>query len=394
MEPARNRHETDTEIYSTITSNSSLFDWANGVLLFLNELYPQTSGVMIRFDRDPVQSVVVGVNGKLEAIWPQGWITTFDYWGYSAAGQEIAGRKTDVPGSIQHEYTTALRESGLGRYLWYRWTLKGALSYALLIVSDDPPTRSLMNFLEHLRPLIGHAVGDLNRRSSQEEHERVLAGISGSLNHKVRHIRGCLIGIRDDRSNSISPEARVMIERAELSLSGIAQIAQDITDLLRLLRAPLPLHPISMKTILTETCMQLDEQIGRYKADIIIEGAFPIVSVNHMGILLVMRHMIMAAIIRIHPGRARIRIGVDVSGGEFARVTLWPASIDRYESDACSENHSHDAALRHLLIRQGIERMGGRCCDEFEDSGDGSIWFELRQYPAVSTHRTQIVLTG
>ncbi len=394
MEPARHRHEAVSGIERTLMSNSSLFDKANAFLRLLNDLYPNTSGVIIRFDRDPVQSLVVGAVSKLETIWSPGWMVTSSYWGIAGNGPADPGGKTEVPGSIRHDYLIALRELGLERPVWYRWSQEGALSCALLIASEGPTPRSLLNLVEHLRPLIGIAFQDTLRRSCMDEHERMLSGISNSLSHKARLLRGCLTGIRDDRSSSISPEMRVLIEQAELNVSGVAQVAQDIMDFLRLTRAALPLHPISMKTILTETCMQLDDPISRYGTELAIVGPSPIVSVNHMGILLVMRHLIMDAIIRMSPLRAGIRVSVDVSGSEFARVTLSSTAIDRSESDERPERHFHDGGLRQILIRQGIERMGGRCCPEFEDSGDGSVWFELRQYPAMSTHRTQIVSAG
>lgn len=428
MELTGPKHEVIRDIHQAMILNTSVQGIASAVLALFPLLDADLSGAIVMCDFEQSRATVIGTIPSSEVLWNVGWVAPFEYWGirYRNSDSNGEGETTDDPATLRTGYVQRLDQMSISRHARYNLIADDRMVGGLIIGTPTVFSRSLLSELRPIVDILGTAMDHalfreklivkceaIDRRLGEfseipdvasSDRDGIMSSIPFALRTPLLELKRCLAGVRDDRSTSLSSLSHKLIDRSLDILETVKAVPQAILDYQRMCHSPLSLNPISLNTILSETILQLEPLIKQFHVDLVIEGMTASVSVNHMGILLLMNHLIAHAITSSGQETGpRVRIWSSDVDGDFVRVWIQNETIEPgYDSGYSHTQSAHfiaqellgrDSALRAAIVEKGVERMGGRYGAEVSDHSE-CIWLELHRVSVVSTTRTQIIPMG
>jgi PAS domain S-box-containing protein len=349
-------------------------------------------------------AIVITDPGGRIVVWSSGAANIF---GYSA--KEIEGKPAMIlftpedqrVGYPAREMETALRERRCinerwqirksGERFWASgvmhslWDGDGRPKGFLKIVRDWTEQRLAAEKLE--RTVDERTV---KLRETVEDLEAFSYSIAHDLRSPLRAMQGFAALLREQLGTDLPPEAADYAQRISAAASRLDHLIQDILNYSRMVRAELPLGPLSPESLLREI-IDTYPNLQTKKATIQIEPGMPHVIANKAALTQVFSNILGNAVKFVAPGvHPQIAIwGEPSSLDSVASVKLFfkdngigiPAEHQVRLFDMFQRLHPRDqydgTGIGLAIVRKAVHRMGGKV-GVFSEIGKGStFWVEL-----------------
>lgn len=259
----------------------------------------------------------------------------------------------------------------------------------------------------HVSRLVGMVFDITERKELQAELERRVQERTSALQEKneqletfsytvahdlrapLRAMQGLGTVLKEDYSQSIPQEGKVLLDRIITASEKMDHLVNDLLKYTRASTAEIEQEPINLEEVLQNVLIDLGEEINRRNATIEIRHPLPAAIGSHEGIYHVFYHLIYNAIsfarpdvppkVKITSSAYDNRMRVEIQDNGIGIAPEHQERIFRMFEKLHAQDSGTGSGL--AIVRRSVERMGGSV-GVHSTPGEGStFWFDL-QMPA------------
>ena len=193
--------------------------------------------------------------------------------------------------------------------------------------------------------------------------------VAHDLRAPLRNMQGFAQALREDDADRLSPEGLLYTERISRGVVRMDQLITDLLEYSRLGRASLPLERVDLAHAVRDALAELDSDIVRTGAAVVVPPALPVVQAHRSTLVQVLVNLVGNGLKFVDAGGVPlVRVSADVHEGRVRLVVedngigIAPEHQQRvfhvFERLHGSERYP-GTGIGLAIVRRGVERMGG-----------------------------------
>jgi PAS domain S-box-containing protein len=226
-------------------------------------------------------------------------------------------------------------------------------------------------------------------REINHELDAFASTVSHDLRAPLRQLAGLADVLVEDYGDALDETGRRYARRLSSVAARMDALTQRLLEYSRVSHDDVPLGPVPLDTIVADACSQLDAEIQSRNAHVEISPGLPRVVAHDATLARVVGNLLSNAVKFVGPGvRPEIRVWAE-ERGDWMRLWVEDNGLgieprfherifrpfERLQGiDAYSGN-----GLGLAIVRQAVERMGGRAGVESEARQGSRFWIELQK---------------
>jgi signal transduction histidine kinase len=241
---------------------------------------------------------------------------------------------------------------------------------------------------ETLQAQVAERTSDLQRANAHLE--AFAATISHDLRAPLRGLQGLSQALLEDAGARLDDRNREYVEAIEHEAAAMDRLITDLLEYSRLSRADLPRAAVSLGDALNSALHAVRDDITKRRARVAVQGPQPVVRANRAVLVQVFTNLLSNAL-KFSKGTPEIRVRIEEHDGT---VRVW------FEDNGIGVSPQHHERIFHAferlhgteaypgsgiglaIVREGVERLGGRVGLESEEGRGSRFWIELPQADA------------
>jgi signal transduction histidine kinase len=246
--------------------------------------------------------------------------------------------------------------------------------------------------LEHhadtLQEQVAQRTTELQRANAQLE--AFAASVSHDLRAPLRGLQGLSQALIEDGGNRLDDRTRDYARQIVKEASLMDQLIRDLLDYSRLSRANLPVGPVRIDDVLDAALATVRREILERDAHVSVEGPMLVVRANRAVLVQVFANLLSNAlkfstrtpriVIKVEALARSVRVWFEDNG-----IGVSPQNQDRifhvFERLHGSEAYP-GTGIGLAIVREGVERLGGRVGVESREGAGSRFWIDLPQADA------------
>jgi len=234
-----------------------------------------------------------------------------------------------------------------------------------------------------LQRQVAQRTGELQRANAQLE--AFAASVSHDLRAPLRGLQGLSQALIEDAGERLDPQSRDYATQIVHEAAAMDRLIQDLLEYSRLSRADLPLAAVPLADALKTAVHNVRQDIAERRATVSIDGPAPLVRANWSVLVQVFVNLLSNAL-KFSPGAPQVRIRIDPHDDT---VRVWfedegigvAAQHHQRIFDVFERLHGGEAypgtGIGLAIVREGVERFGGRVGLESREGAGSKFWVEL-----------------
>ncbi|MBD2088726.1 CHASE3 domain-containing protein [Microcoleus sp. FACHB-1515] len=268
---------------------------------------------------------------------------------------------------------------------------RGEIVAGVVAFYDITPLRKAQEEVQQLNASLEQRVQERTAQlqEANEEMEAFSYSVAHDLRAPLRGMQGFAEALLEDYGDRLDSEGREYAQFIIASAQRLETLIQDLLAYSRLSRAELPLRAIDLNGVVAEAIQQLENDLIRSQAQMIIQFNLPSVTGHRSTLIQVVSNLISNAVKFVAEGvRPKVEISAEKQGD---RVRLWVIDNgigieDKYYSRifrVFERLHGVEAypgtGVGLAIVRKGTERMGGSVGVESKLDAGSRFWIELKE---------------
>jgi signal transduction histidine kinase len=239
-----------------------------------------------------------------------------------------------------------------------------------------------------LQEQVAQRTTELQRANAQLE--GFAASISHDLRAPLRGLQGLSQALLEDAGDRLEGHSLEYAQQIVKEAASMDQLIRDLLEYSRLSRADLTFGPVSLEDALTAAMHTVRREISERQADVLIEGAMTVVRANRAVLVQVFANLLSNAV-KFSTVTPRVLIKVEE---QQRAVRVW------FEDNGIGVSPQHHERIFHVferlhgseaypgtgiglaIVREGVERLGGRVGIESREGTGSRFWVEFPQSEA------------
>jgi PAS domain S-box-containing protein len=282
-----------------------------------------------------------------------------------------------------------------GHFIWvYRTgsTIRDLVGNVRLVVGMVEDITERMRAREEIRQLNQNLEQRVAQRTAElQEANEQLQAFTYSVSHDLRNPLGSMQGMAHEILDKHVVGNEAGEELARRLVAATARMQRNIEDLLdyaRMGRSQIPPEKVSLIVVVTQVLGQMEDEIQRRGADVLVQEPLPQVLGHRLTLVQVVTNLISNALHFVAEGkRPQVRIWAEQRGG---RVRMWvqdngigiaPDDQQRIflAFECAGRDRQPGTGLGLAIVRHGVHRMGGEVGVESELGKGSRFWIELNE---------------
>lgn len=243
--------------------------------------------------------------------------------------------------------------------------------------------RELEQHAETLQQQVAQRTHELQRANAHLE--AFAASVSHDLRAPLRGLQGLSQALIEDAGERLDAPSREYATQIALEAAAMDRLIHDLLEYSRLSRADLPLAAVPLTDALKTAIHSVRQDIAARRATISIDGPAPLVRANWSVLVQIFVNLLSNAL-KFSPGAPQVRIRVEPHDDT---VRIWfedegigvAAQHHQRIFDVFERLHGGEAypgtGIGLAIVREGVERFGGRVGLESREGSGSRFWVEL-----------------
>jgi PAS domain S-box-containing protein len=351
--------------------------------------------------------IVCGRNDKI-TWWNKGAEELYGWTGVEAIGKPMQSLQTEFPrpreeiieelyriGQFSGEVVQIARDGRRVPSLC-RWVLDRSTDSILTSYTDITEQKQLADELRRVHTLLSDRAGQLEQAVTERTAEllatnKQLEAFAYTIAHDLRAPLRSMQGFSHmllEEVSSLNEEGRDYAQRISTSAQFLDGLLTDLLTFSGVAQGRVDLAAVNLEKIIRQTLARLEKDLQQKKAQVEVEGLWPMVRGHEPTLGQVLTNLLTNAVKFVAPGvlpRVRLRaeerndfVRIWVEDNGIGLATDHQTQIFRIFNRIHGEKYP-GTGIGLAIVEKGIERMGGHFGVESVMGQGSRFWFELRK---------------